>query len=49
MATTGNSSFWLADLKKCSPLKLLSQINQNLVVSIYGRSSIKNAHFVPIH
>jgi hypothetical protein len=25
------------------------EIDRNLVESIYGRSSIKNAHFVPIH
>jgi hypothetical protein len=31
-----------------SSLKLLVQMNQNLVGSIYGRSSIKIAHFVPI-
>jgi hypothetical protein len=35
-------------LKKSSPLKPLGQINQNLVGSIYGRSSIKIAHLVPI-
>jgi hypothetical protein len=38
----------LADLFKSSPLKPLSQMNQNLVGSIYGRSSIKIAHFAPI-
>jgi hypothetical protein len=38
----------LADFKKSSPLKLLGQMNRNLVGSIYGMSSIKNAHFVPI-
>ena len=48
MATTGNSCFWLADFLKSSPLKLLTQMNRNLVGSIYGRSSIKIAHFVPI-
>ena len=48
MATTGNSYFWLADLKKSSPLKPFGQMNRNLVGSIYGRSSIKIAHFVPI-
>jgi hypothetical protein len=32
-----------------SPLKPLSQMNWNLVGSIYGRSFIKIAHFVPIH
>jgi hypothetical protein len=35
MATTGNSCFWLADLKKSSPLKPLCQMNRNLVGSIY--------------
>jgi hypothetical protein len=32
-----------------SPLKPLGQMNQNLVGSIYGRSSINNADLVPIH
>ena len=49
MATTGNSCFWLADFLKSSPLKPLGQMNQNLVGSIYGRSSVKIAHFIPIH
>ena len=40
MAAIGNFCFWLADLKKSSPLKLLGQMNRNLVGSIYGRSSI---------
>jgi hypothetical protein len=35
--------------KKSSPLKLLSHMNRNLVGSIYGRSSVKSAHFVMIH
>ena len=48
MAVTGNSCFWLADLNKSSPLKPFGQMNRNLVGSIYGRSSIKNAHFVLI-
>jgi hypothetical protein len=49
MVATSDSCFWLADLKnKSSPLKLLSQINRNLVWSNYGRSSIKIAHFIPI-
>jgi hypothetical protein len=48
MATTGNSCFWLADFKQSSPLKLLVQMNRNLVGGIYGRSSIKITHFVPI-
>jgi hypothetical protein len=34
--------------KKSSPLKPLCQMNCNLVGSIYGRSSIKIAHFVLI-
>jgi hypothetical protein len=38
----------LADLKKSSPLKPLGQMNRNLVGNIYGRSSIKFAHFVMI-
>ena len=48
MAATGNSCFWLADLKKSSSLKRLGQMNRNLVGSIYRRSSMKIAHFVPI-
>ena len=48
MAATDNSCFWLTDFKKSSPLKPIGQMNQNLVWSIYGRSSIKIAHFVPI-
>jgi hypothetical protein len=31
-----------------SPLKPLGQMNRNLVGSIYGMSSMKIAHFVPI-
>ena len=31
-----------------SPLKPLGQMNQNLVGSIYGMSSVKTTHFVPI-
>jgi hypothetical protein len=46
MAASGNSCFWLAYLKKSSPLKPLGQMNRNLVGSIYGRSSIKIAHVV---
>jgi hypothetical protein len=41
-------SDWLIS-KKSSPLKLLCQMNRNLVGCICGRSSIKIAHFVPIH
>ena len=40
-------SDWLIS-KKSSSLKQLCQMNQNLVGSILGRSSIKNAHLVPI-
>jgi hypothetical protein len=47
MATTGNYCFWLAYFNFFS-LKPLGQMNQNLVESIYGMSSIKMAHFVPI-
>ena len=35
-------------LKKSSPLKLLGQMNQNLVGNIYGRSSINNVIFILI-
>jgi hypothetical protein len=31
-----------------SPLKPFGQMNQNLVGSIYGKSSVVIAHFVPI-
>jgi hypothetical protein len=48
MATKGNSCFWLANFFKSPPLKLLGQINRNLVGSIYGMSSMKIAHFLPI-
>jgi hypothetical protein len=48
MAATGDSCFWLANFNKSFPLKLLGQMNRNLVGSIYWRSSIKIAHFVPI-
>jgi hypothetical protein len=41
-------SDWLIS-KKSSPLKLFGQMNRNLVGSIYGRSSVKLAQFVPIH
>jgi hypothetical protein len=40
-------SDWLIS-KKSSPLKPLCQMNRNLVGNILGRSSIKNAHLVPI-
>jgi hypothetical protein len=40
MAATGNSCFWLPDLKKSFPPKPLGQMNQNLVGSIYGKSSM---------
>ena len=49
MATTGNSCFWLVDLNKSSPLKPLGQMIRKLVGRIYGRSSIKITHFVPIN
>jgi hypothetical protein len=38
----------LADFFKSSPPKLIGQMNRNMVGSIYGRSSIQIAHFVPI-
>jgi hypothetical protein len=40
MDDTGNSYFWLVDFWK-SPMISLSQMNQNLVGSIYGRFCIK--------
>ena len=48
MAATGNYYFWLVDFFKSSSLKPLGQANRNLVGSIYGRPSIRTAHFVPI-
>ena len=36
-------------IKKSSTLKQFGQMIRNVVGSIYGRSSIKSAHFVPIH
>jgi hypothetical protein len=47
MAATGNTCFSLVNFFKSS-LKSLGHINGNMVGSIYGRSSIKNAHFIPI-
>ena len=38
----------LSNMVKKSSLKLLGQMNRNLVGSIYGRFSIKIAHFIPI-
>jgi hypothetical protein len=40
--------FLIGRFKKYSPLKPLGQMNWHLVGSIYGRSSIKIAHFAPI-
>ena len=48
MVATCNYFFWLADVKKSSPLKPLGQMNRNLVASIYGMSSMNMNHFVPI-
>jgi hypothetical protein len=48
MAATGDSCFWLADFLDSSPLQLFGQMNRNLVGSIYGKSSVVIAHFVPI-
>jgi tRNA(Met) C34 N-acetyltransferase TmcA len=36
----------LADFLKSSPLKPLGQMNRNLIGSIYGRASVKIAHFL---
>jgi hypothetical protein len=38
----------MGDFLKSSLPKPLGQINRNLVGSIYRRSSIKIAHFIPI-
>jgi hypothetical protein len=48
MAAIGNFFSDWPILKKYSPLKPLGQMNQNSVRSIYGRSSITIANFVPI-
>jgi hypothetical protein len=48
MVATGNSGFGLADVLDSSPLKPFGQMNWNLVGSIYGKSSVTIAHFVPI-
>ena len=49
MAATGNSCVLLANLKKkSSSLKPLSQMNRNLVGSIYEMSFMNTANFVPI-
>jgi hypothetical protein len=45
LAATGNSCFWLVDLKDSSPLKPLGQMKWNLVGNIYGRSSKKDCIF----
>ena len=47
MSAIDNSCFWMADFLKSSLLKPLSQMNRNLAGSIYRRSSINIAHFVP--
>jgi hypothetical protein len=38
----------LADFKNSSPLKPFGQIDRILVGSIYGKSSVAIAYFVPI-
>jgi hypothetical protein len=48
MATTGDSCFWLAYFKNSSPLKLFGQMYQNMVGSIYGKSSVAIAYVVLI-
>jgi hypothetical protein len=42
-------SDWLIFKILPTPLKPFGQMNRNLVRSIFGRSSVKIAHFVPIH
>jgi hypothetical protein len=48
MTATGDSCFWLADFKNHSPLKPFGQMDRILVWSIYGKSSVAIAYFVPI-
>jgi hypothetical protein len=48
MAATDDACFWLVDFLDSSPLKPFDQMNWNLVGSIYGKSSVTIAHFVPI-
>jgi hypothetical protein len=40
--------FLIGRFLKKSPLKPHGQMNRNLVVSSYGRSSVKITHFAPI-
>jgi hypothetical protein len=47
-ATLNLFSDWLISKKKSSPLKLLDQMNRNLVGSILDRSSVEIAHFEAI-
>jgi hypothetical protein len=42
-------SDWLIFKILLTPLKPFGQMNRNLVGSIFDRSSVKIAHFVPIH
>jgi hypothetical protein len=49
MATTGDSCFWLADVKNSSSLKPFGQMYQHLVGSIYGKSSVAIAYFINKH
>ena len=48
MAATCDSCIWLADFLDSTPLKAISQMNRNLVGSIYGKSAVRIAHFVLI-
>ena len=48
MDATSKLIFSLVNFFKSSTLKPLGQMNLNLVGGIYGGSSIKIAHFVPI-
>jgi hypothetical protein len=47
-AATGDSCFWLADVKNSSPKKPFGQMYQNLVGSIYGKSSVAIAYVILI-
>jgi hypothetical protein len=48
MAATGDSCFRLADFLDSSSLKPFGQMYLNLVGSLYGKSFVVIAHFIPI-
>jgi hypothetical protein len=48
MVAMGNSCFWLAEIKKKSPLQLGGTMNCYFVGMMYGRSCTNLPCFVPI-